>query len=64
MVNTDARDDIFSLIEVHRGKLEAPLRLPPTDYEVPLSAPRPPKADKTRRDKQGDSKPGRANRRD
>jgi hypothetical protein len=23
-VNTDDKDDIFSLIEVHRGKLEAP----------------------------------------
>jgi hypothetical protein len=24
LVNTDDKDDIFSLIEVHRGKLEAP----------------------------------------
>jgi hypothetical protein len=24
LVNTDNKDDIFSLIEVHRGKLEAP----------------------------------------
>ena len=28
-MNTDAKDDIFSLIEVHRGKLETPVLLPP-----------------------------------
>ncbi len=46
LVNTDASDDIFSLLEVHRGKLEAPVLLPPTDYQVSDKAPRPPKADK------------------
>jgi hypothetical protein len=46
LVNTDDKDDIFSLIEVHRGKLETPVLLPPTDYTVSDKAPMPPKADK------------------
>ena len=46
LVNTDAKDDIFSLIEVHRGKLETPVLLPPTDYKVSDQAPRSPKAAK------------------
>lgn len=46
LVNTDDKDDIFSLIEVHRGKPETPVLLPPTDYKVSDEAPRPPKADK------------------
>jgi hypothetical protein len=46
LVNTDDKDDIFSLIEVHRGKLEAPL-LPPTEFKVPDKVPMPPKADKS-----------------
>ncbi|MEY3480749.1 MAG: hypothetical protein RIQ71_1524 [Verrucomicrobiota bacterium] len=46
LVNADDKDDIFSLIEVHRGKLDAPVLLPPTNYKVPDEAPRPPKADK------------------
>ncbi|MFZ9839343.1 MAG: T9SS C-terminal target domain-containing protein [Opitutaceae bacterium] len=46
LVNTDDRDDVFSLLEVHRGKLDAPLLLPPTDYTVSDQAPRPPKAEK------------------
>ncbi len=46
LVNTDDKDDIFSLIEVHRGKLETPVLLPPTDYKVSDKAPMPPKADK------------------
>jgi hypothetical protein len=46
LVNTDEKDDIFSLIEVHRGKLETPVLLPPTSYKVSDTAPRPPKADK------------------
>lgn len=40
LVNTDDKDDIFSLIEVHRGKLETPVLLPPTDYKLPNQAPR------------------------
>jgi hypothetical protein len=55
LVNTDAKDDIFSLMEVHRGKLEAPVLLPPTKYAVSDTAPRPPKADKA-------AKPGKENR--
>ncbi|MBX7211171.1 MAG: hypothetical protein K1X78_22890 [Verrucomicrobiaceae bacterium] len=51
LVNTDAKDDIFSLIEIHRGKLESPVMLPPTEYKVPDKAPRPPKADKGSEDK-------------
>ncbi len=46
LVNTDDKDDIFSLMEVHRGKLEIPVLLPPTDYKVSDKAARPPKADK------------------
>jgi hypothetical protein len=34
LVNTDGKDDIFSLIEVHRGKLEALLRPPSSLPEV------------------------------
>jgi hypothetical protein len=30
-VNTDAKDDVFSLIEVHRGEPELPALHPPTD---------------------------------
>ncbi|MCX6309191.1 MAG: T9SS C-terminal target domain-containing protein [Bacteroidia bacterium] len=52
IINTDAKDDIFSLIEVHRGKLESPVMLPPTDYKVSDKAPMPPKADKSGIDKQ------------
>jgi hypothetical protein len=33
-------------MEVHRGTLETPVLLPPTDYMVSDSAPMPPKADK------------------
>ena len=46
LVNTDDQDDIFSLIEVHRGRLEGPPRLPPTEYVVSDKEPRPPKAEK------------------
>ena len=46
LVNTDSKDDIFSLIEVHRGRLQTPILLPPTDYVVSDKAPRPPKAEK------------------
>ncbi len=34
LVNTDAKDDIFSLIEVHRGLPETPALLPATNYQV------------------------------
>ena len=49
------KDDIFSLIEVHRGKLETPVLLPPTDYKVSDQAPRPAKVDKA-------GKPGKEKR--
>jgi hypothetical protein len=55
LVNADDKDDIFSLIEVHRGKLETPVLLPPTDYKVSDQAPRPSKAEKAAR-------PGKENR--
>ena len=55
LVNTDVKDDIFSLIEVHRGKLETAVLLPPTDYKVSDRAPMPPKAEKA-------GKPGKAKR--
>ena len=51
LVNTDEKDDIFSLIEVHRGVLETPVLLPPTNYKVTDSVPRPPKADKGKKKK-------------
>jgi hypothetical protein len=34
LVNTDAKDDIFSLVEVHRGEQELPLLHPPTEVKV------------------------------
>lgn len=34
LVNTDAKDDIFSIIEVHRGEPEQPALRPPTEYRV------------------------------
>ena len=34
LVNTDAQDDIFSLIEVHRGEPDLPALRPPTEYRV------------------------------
>jgi hypothetical protein len=46
LVNTDAKDDIFSLIEVHRGRLETPPLLPPTAFKVSNGPPKPPKAEK------------------
>ena len=46
LVNTDDRDDAFSLLEVHRGVLDAPPHLPPTEFKVSDSAPRPSKAEK------------------
>jgi hypothetical protein len=59
LVNTDDKDDIFSLIEVHRGKLETPVLLPPTEYKVSDKAPMPPKADKA--GKPGKGKKGKKN---
>ena len=50
-VNTDDKDDIFSLIEVHRGKLETP--------EVSDIAPMPPdegKATKPGKERKGKRK--------
>jgi hypothetical protein len=46
LVNTDAKDDIFSLIEVHRGKLETPLLLPPDMNKVSATTPSAAKAGK------------------
>ena len=60
LVNTDDRDDIFSLIEVHRGKSETPVLQPPAVFKVSDKAPRPPKADKT--DKPPRNKKGTRNR--
>jgi hypothetical protein len=59
-VNTDDKDDIFSLIEVHRGKLETPVLLPPTNYKVSDKKPMPPKADKAgKANKAGKEKKGK-----
>jgi hypothetical protein len=59
LVNTDSMDDIFSLMEVHRGKLETPAPLPPTHYKVPDKEPLPSKAEMKNRDKSGKEKKGR-----
>lgn len=34
LVNTDAKDDIFSLVEVHRGEPELPALLPPAEVKA------------------------------
>ena len=34
LVNTDAKDDIFSLIEVHRGEQELPALRPPAEVKA------------------------------
>jgi hypothetical protein len=60
LLNADDKDDIFSLIEVHRGKLETPVLLPPTDYKVSDKAPMPPKADKATKGKKGEKNSGKA----
>ncbi len=60
LVNSDDKDDIFSLIEVHRGKLETPVLLPPTDYKVSDKAPMPSKAEKAGKGKKGEKKSGKA----
>jgi hypothetical protein len=39
LVNTDEKDDIFSLIEVHRGLAETPAILPATEYQVSEKSP-------------------------
>jgi hypothetical protein len=65
LVNTDDKDDIFSLIEVHRGKLETPVLLPPTNYKVPDKAPKGPKADKANKaGKSGKEKKGKGKKSD
>ena len=52
LVNTDAKDDIVSLIEVHRGEPEMPALRPPTNNKVSDSgAPNASKAGKTKRGK-------------
>jgi len=51
LVNTDDKDDIFSLIEVHRGPPEGPVLLPLADDEVSRSAATPTKADKRKKGK-------------
>lgn len=55
LVNTDDKDDIFSLLEVHRGRLETPVPLPPTDFKVSDKDPRPPKAEEAS-ERRGDRK--------
>ncbi|MEI7532771.1 MAG: T9SS C-terminal target domain-containing protein [Verrucomicrobiae bacterium] len=52
LLNTDDKDDIFSLIEVHRGEPEMPALRPPTNNKVSDSgAPNASKAGKTKRGK-------------
>ncbi len=46
LVNTDAKDDIISLIEVHRDKLETPVLLPRDMTKVAMTAASPAKAGK------------------
>jgi hypothetical protein len=51
LVNLDDQDDIFSLIEVHRGRPEMPELRPPAKYEISDNAPKPPKTGKSKSDK-------------
>jgi len=63
LVNTDAKDDIFSLLEVHRGKLETPVLLPPNMAKVSETAPSPakaPQAGKPGKEKKGKKRSGDA----
>ncbi len=46
LVNTDDQDDIFSLLEVHRGRMTLPVRQPPATYRVSEQEPLPPKSEK------------------
>jgi len=34
LVNTDDKDDIFSLVEIHRGEAEVPALRPPTEVRA------------------------------
>ena len=51
LVNTDDKDDIFSLIEVHRGEPELPALRPPASDSLSASASRPSKGDKAKKGK-------------
>jgi hypothetical protein len=53
LINTDDKDDIFSLIEVHRGKLAGPVLIPPSHYVISDKALKPPKAEKNKEEKKG-----------
>jgi Beta-galactosidase len=48
LVNTDDKDDIFSIIEVHRGPPAVPELLPPTEFTISDQAPKPPKGSKNK----------------
>jgi len=55
LVNTDSKDDIFSLIEVHRGLPVEPALLPPTEFTISNKPPAPPKGSKAKADKKAKS---------
>jgi len=57
LVNTDDKDDIFSVIEVHRGMPEGPELRPPTNNPISNSKPRPPKTENPKRDRKSKREP-------
>jgi hypothetical protein len=56
LVNADDKDDIFSLIEVHRGEPEVPPLRPPTNWRVVPNA----KGAKYNKNAEGDKKADKA----
>lgn len=55
LINTDDKDDIFSLVEVHRGIPEVPGLRPPTPLAVAKSAQEPPNTKRPKRNKRSKS---------
>ncbi|MCX7012028.1 MAG: beta-galactosidase [Candidatus Sumerlaeota bacterium] len=51
LINTDDKDDVFSIIEVHRGMLEEPYRKPPAIRPATDSEPAPGKAERQKRER-------------
>ncbi len=56
LVNTDDKDDIFSLIEVHRGMPEVPELRPAANNPASDSEPLLPKAERQRKDRKNRKK--------
>lgn len=54
LINTDDKDDIFSIIEVHRGEAETPELLPPTVFTLSKKPPGLPNGSKEKKVKSKD----------